>query len=72
MQRAWLLKMFDCEQRYWIEQVRDSRLTIGEIMKNSLEQREAIWSQPVMQPQPKPLPAGDGKAQSPADRGSPI
>ena len=64
--------MFDSEQRYWIEQVCDTKLTIGEIMRNSLEQREAIWSQPVMPQPPKPLPAGDGKAQSPADRGSPV
>ncbi len=28
MQRAWLLRMFDSEQRYWIEQVRDTKLRV--------------------------------------------
>jgi hypothetical protein len=70
MQRAWLLRMFDLEQKYWIEQVRDTKLTIGEIMRNSLEQREALWSQPVIAP-PRAQPGSDGRPTQPADRSSP-
>ena len=51
--KAWLIRLFDQEQRYWIESVRDNRnLTIGQVMQQSLIHREAIWSQPVL---PSPL-----------------
>ena len=70
MQRAWLLKMFDLEQKYWIEQVRDTKLTIGEIMRNSLDTREALWSQPVVAP-PRPPAAADARSPALHDGGSP-
>ena len=54
--KSWLIRMFDQEQRYWIEAVRDTRMTIGQVMLQSLQQREAVWAQPVQPSVPRPLP----------------
>ena len=70
MQRAWLLRMFDLEQKHWIEQVRDTKLTIREIMRNSLDTREALWSQPVVAP-PRPQQGMEVGPPAVTDRGSP-
>ena len=70
MQRPWLLRMFDLEQKHWIEQVRDTKLTIGKIMRNSLDQREALWSQPVVSP-PRPSLNIDARPLTLPDTSSP-
>ena len=74
MQEGWLLRMFDAEQRYWIETMRENNnknMTIGQVMLQPLVHREAIWSQPVV---PSPVkerpPARDAEAPTRGRRGS--
>jgi hypothetical protein len=51
--RGWLLRQFDAEQRYWIDKVRNSRsVTIGQVLQQSLTERESVWTQPCV---PSPL-----------------
>jgi hypothetical protein len=47
--RGWLLRQFDAEQRYWIDKVRNSRsITIGQVLQQSLTERESVWTQPCV------------------------
>jgi hypothetical protein len=47
--RGWLLRQFDAEQRYWIEKVRNNRtITIGQVLLQSLTERESVWTQPCV------------------------
>ena len=51
--RGWLLRQFDAEQRYWIEKVRNNRtVTIGQVLLQSLTERESVWTQPCV---PSPI-----------------
>ena len=61
--KSWLLRLFDSEQRYWIEMIRDNKnMTIGKVIQQSLISREAIWTQPVV-----PNPVRDRQAVRDAD-----
>ena len=41
--RAWLLRQFDAEQRYWIDKIRSSKtVTIGQVLQQSLIERESV------------------------------
>jgi hypothetical protein len=47
--RAWLLRQFDAEQRYWIDKIRNSKtVTIGQVLQQSLIERESVWTQPCV------------------------
>jgi hypothetical protein len=67
--RSWLLRQFDAEQRYWIEKVRNSRtITIGQVLLQSLTERESVWTQPCV-PSPireRPQRAAESAASRPS------
>ena len=47
--RSWLLRQFDSEQRYWIDKVRNNKtITIGQVMHQSLVERESVWTTPCV------------------------
>ena len=70
MPKGWLVRVLDAEQRYWIEIVRGSKLTFGQVMQLPLQQREAIWAQQVVHTPAKQLAAPDSRSSQAGDRPS--